>query len=140
MNTKKSIIVTGHADFAKGFKNAIKILLGEISQAHFIDLQDDFSSYKIELENLIQELSANTDKVFIFTDLANGSPFSVASNISTDLPNVKVFGGSNLAMVLETITQILYGIEKINTDEILLVGKESVTLFEADRLSTILND
>ncbi|ONI39959.1 hypothetical protein AN639_01370 [Candidatus Epulonipiscium fishelsonii] len=140
MNTKKSIIVTGHADFAKGFQNAIKILLGDVRQAYFLDVYDEFTPYKNELENLIYKLSAENDELFIFTDLANGSPFSISSSVAAGLSNVKVFGGSNLAMVIETITQILYSVDVINTDEILLVGRESVILFQEDALATILDE
>lgn len=96
------IIVTGHGHFANGLGSALQLIAGAQSNYKEITFEDGKTPEVLgeEIQAAITEL--NTDQgVLIFTDLKGGTPYkeSVVSSMSND--NVYVFGGTNIAMLLE---------------------------------------
>ena len=127
MNT--SIIITGHGEFAEGFKSALNLLIGEPSHTYFVNFNEEFEDYQSKLLGLIKELSASSKKVVVFTDLAGGSPFNVSCLASKDCTNVDVISGSNLPMIIDTITNVMYDLGAVTADSILSTGHESLVCF-----------
>lgn len=127
MNT--SIIITGHGEFAEGFKSALNLLIGEPSHTYFVNFNEEFEDYQSRLLGLIKELSASSEKVVVFTDLAGGSPFNVSCLASKDCTNVDVISGSNLPMIIDTITNVMYDLGDVTADNILNTGHESLVCF-----------
>lgn len=124
-----SIIVTGHGEFAEGFKSALTLLIGEPANTYFINFDEAFEVYQTKLIHLVKELSVTSEKVIVFTDLAGGSPFNVSCLASKDCTNVDVISGSNLPMIIDTITNVMYDLGDVTADNILNTGHESLVCF-----------
>lgn len=96
------IIITGHGHFAKGMGSAIQLIAGEQSNYKEVTFEDGKTPEVLaeELQAAITEL--NTDQgVLIFTDLKGGTPYKESVVLSMSNDNVHVFGGTNIAMLLE---------------------------------------
>lgn len=96
------IIVTGHGHFAKGFGSAIELIAGQQDNYKEVTFEQEKTPEALaeELQSAITEL--NTDQgVLIFTDLKGGTPYKESVLLSLSNDNVHVFGGSNIAMLLE---------------------------------------
>lgn len=125
------IIITGHGNFATGVSSAVKLVFGETDNFYAIDFTQDVTPET--LENRIIEkinLMKNMKGVLIFTDIAGGTPFKSSVMISLREKNIKVLGGTNLAMLLE----VLASKDDCSLDELyslaLEIGKDEVKGFE----------
>lgn len=129
-----SIIITGHGAFSDGFKSALKLLLGEISDVYFVNFNEEFESYQTKLVKEIKALSSTSEKVIVFTDLAGGSPFNVSCLAAKDCENVEVISGSNLPMIIDTITNAMYELRDIVVEDILSTGQEAIVSFKKNNV------
>lgn len=127
MNT--SIVITGHGEFAEGFKSAITLLIGTPQNTHFVNFNEDFEIYQEKLTSLLKSLSETSQEVLVFTDLAGGSPFNVSCLAAKTLPNIQVLSGSNLPMIIDTITNVMYDLGGITPSSIISTGQESIVSF-----------
>lgn len=96
------IIVTGHGHFAKGMGSALSLIAGDQSNYKEVTFEDGKTPEILaeELQAAITEL--NTDQgVLIFSDLKGGTPYKESVVLSMSNENVHVFGGTNIAMLLE---------------------------------------
>lgn len=96
------IIVTGHGHFANGFGSAVELIAGKQDNYKEVTFEQDKTPEALakELQEAVTEL--NTDQgVLIFTDLKGGTPYKESVLLSLSNDNVHVFGGSNIAMLLE---------------------------------------
>ena len=62
------------------------------------------ASYPETLASTISDLLDQTDGVLIFCDLLGGTPFNQAMMLSQNYNNVEVVTGTNLPMLLETLS------------------------------------
>lgn len=97
------IIVTGHGNFGSGLTSSVKLIAGMPEHYIAIDFVQEYS-----VEDLARELNKAMDElkdcngILVFTDLAGGSPFKTAVEISMNRKeNIKVLAGTNLAMLIE---------------------------------------
>lgn len=118
------IIITGHGKFGTGLKTSLNLIVGEHNFVNPIDFTEEKSpeSLKEEIRSLVKE----TDKkVYIFTDLAGGTPFKVSSELTLDYDNIEVFCGTNLPMLVESTMMLSLGCD-IDSDGIKDAGINSI--------------
>ena len=98
-------ILTGHGTFANGLADAVSLIAGD--QDYFIPvpfIEAGAASYPETLASTISDLLDQTDGVLIFCDLLGGTPFNQAMMLSQNYNNVEVVTGTNLPMLLETLS------------------------------------
>ena len=98
-------ILTGHGTFANGLADALSMIAGD--QDYFIPvpfIEAGAASYPETLASTISDLLDQTDGVLIFCDLLGGTPFNQAIMLSQNYNNVEVVTGTNLPMLLETLS------------------------------------
>ena len=98
-------ILTGHGTFANGLTDALSMIAGD--QDYFIPvpfIEAGAASYPETLASTISDLLDQTDGVLIFCDLLGGTPFNQAMMLSQNYNNVEVVTGTNLPMLLETLS------------------------------------
>lgn len=98
-------ILTGHGTFANGLAGALSMIAGD--QDYFIPvpfIEAGAASYPETLASTISDLLDQTDGVLIFCDLLGGTPFNQAMMLSQNYNNVEVVTGTNLPMLLETLS------------------------------------
>ena len=98
-------ILTGHGTFANGLADALSMIPGD--QDYFIPvpfIEAGAASYPETLASTISDLLDQTDGVLIFCDLLGGTPFNQAMMLSQNYNNVEVVTGTNLPMLLETLS------------------------------------
>ena len=98
-------ILTGHGTFANGLADALSMIAGD--QDYFIPvpfIEAGAASYPETLASTIFDLLDQTDGVLIFCDLLGGTPFNQAMMLSQNYNNVEVVTGTNLPMLLETLS------------------------------------
>lgn len=126
------IIVTGHGKFASGLSSSVELIAGLPQSYEAVDFLAEYST-----DDLKQKLNEAMDKltecegIIVFSDLAGGSPFKTAVEISVERKeDIQVLAGTNLGMLIEIsmargfITEMSSLVEMaINT------GKDQVTHF-----------
>ena len=98
-------ILTGHGTFANGLADALSMIAGD--QDYFIPvpfIEAGAASYPETLASTISDLLDQTDGGLIFCDLLGGTPFNQAMMLSQNYNNVEVVTGTNLPMLLETLS------------------------------------
>lgn len=98
-------ILTGHGTFANGLADALSMIAGD--QDYFIPvpfIEAGAASYPETLASTISDLLDQTDGVLIFCDLLGGTPFNQAMMLFQNYNNVEVVTGTNLPMLLETLS------------------------------------
>ena len=98
-------ILTGHGTFANGLADALSMIAGD--QDYFIPvpfIEAGVALYPETLASTISDLLDQTDGVLIFCDLLGGTPFNQAMMLSQNYNNVEVVTGTNLPMLLETLS------------------------------------
>lgn len=126
------VLVVSHGTLAKGFNDAVKMILG--SEINYLGLYDDgVEIFHKRLKEKIGEIKSKNKKVLILADLFGGSPFNKALYESGNDSDVKVISGINLSMLIEAIMS-----EESNIDEIALKIVESTK--DSIRPGIILNN
>lgn len=113
------VLVVSHSTLAKGFNEAVNMILG--SEINYLGLDDDgVELFHKRLKEKIEAIKEKNKKVLILADLFGGTPFNKSLyEASLDI-DVKVISGINLAMLIEAIMR-----EKSNIDEVALEIVES---------------
>lgn len=104
------LILTGHGHFATGLNSSLKLIAGEREDMGIVDFEenDSIEILKDKLEKAIDSLKECSD-ILILCDLTGGSPFKTAVELSVESgKNIKVIGGTNLAMLIETAMALAY--------------------------------
>lgn len=98
------IMVIGHGHFATGISSAAKLILGE--QENFVAVDFPEGDTKTELEaNIGDALDSlkEMEHVLVFCDLLSGSPFNTIVPAALNDERIRVFYGTNLGMLVETL-------------------------------------
>ena len=100
------LIVTGHGNFASGISTSVNLIVGKQMYYESVDFLIDYS-----IEDLERELTKamdnlkDCDGIIVMSDLGGGSPFKTSAMIGRNYKDVRVIGGCNLPMLLETIME-----------------------------------
>lgn len=100
------IILASHGDLAKGMKDTLSMIIGDVSMV------DAFSSYRNEdvnireaVEKIVKEKYSEAD-IFIFTDILGGSVNTEMMSLIKEYPKIHVISGMNLPIVISVATQV----------------------------------
>lgn len=122
------IIISGHGKFAEGFEKTIELVMGNQEKIKFINFSEGKTPVDLEGEFKEAIKAINLEGILFLTDIAGGTPFSIAALMASD--NLKVISGCNMAMIVEAInlrdTQDL----KSSISEIIESAIEGIELFE----------
>ena len=132
------IVVSGHGNFATGLTSSLKLIAGDLSAYHAVDFVEGHGEEELTngLKNAIEDLLQTCDGVLVMTDLVGGSPFKMAAMLSVGYPNVRVLGGTNLGMLLETKFMSQYSDDvQALAEGAINTGKECMTLFDVSSLA-----
>lgn len=96
------IIISGHGSFASGIMSSLELIAGKQENVVAVDftINDSFETLYEKLKIQLKELDG-CEEVLFLTDIAGGTPFRVCANLSYELNNSTVVGGTNLGMLLE---------------------------------------
>lgn len=128
------LLLTGHGHFATGLGSSLKLITGAKENIAFVDFEAEHSTETLKgnLERALDELK-DCDGVLVFSDLAGGSPFKTAVEVSVERPQQKitVLAGSNLPMIVEGFTMMedYTDPEELGT-ALLESGKDSIVRYE----------
>lgn len=102
--TMTGMIVATHGQFAEGLMSAVELIAGEQPGVEAINFVDGMGTDDLRLAMLDKLEAMEAEDILILADLAGGSPYNVASLLSTELTNknIRVLSGVNLPMVMET--------------------------------------
>ena len=77
------LLVTGHGHFATGLGSALQLIAGTADNLAFVDFEADHSTETLtnNLSNALDGLKG-CDGVLVLADLAGGSPFKAAVELS----------------------------------------------------------
>lgn len=113
------VLVVSHSTLAKGFNEAVNMILG--SEINYLGLDDyGVEIFHKRLKEKIEAIKDKNKKVLILADLFGGTPFNKALYEASSDSEVKVISGINLPMLIEAIMR-----EKSNIDEVALEIVES---------------
>lgn len=118
------IIITGHGNFATGLKSSLDLIVGNYDFIEAVDFTEEKSPEYLKKE-IIDLIKKFKNKVYIFTDLAGGTPFKVSSELTLDFVNVEVLCGTNLPMLVESTMMESLGCE-VDIDLIKEAGINSI--------------
>lgn len=125
------LIVTGHGNFASGMLSAIKLIAGEKENVHGVDFPESDSTADLK-EKLLNAINSAKGEVLIAADLAGGSPYNTSVTLMAECKDkkIKVFSGTNLALLLS----VLFADEESTLEEVaetvLEEGKDAVSEFK----------
>lgn len=96
------IVFASHGGFAQGLKETVEMFAGEMNNCHVACLFPGVTAeeYEVILEKAI-DASDSGDGVFVFTDIASGTPYNRAVGLKLKGKDIEVFGGANVSMVIE---------------------------------------
>jgi PTS system N-acetylgalactosamine-specific IIA component len=124
------IIITGHGKFADGIKSVIKLVVGKEDGIEYVNFTEDKSTddLKKDLQAAVEKLEC--DNYLFFTDLAGGSPFKKAVEISLEGNKAEVIAGTNIPMLME----ILFKVDMLELEELknkaIEIGRKQIVNFE----------
>lgn len=127
-----SIIVSGHGEFASAIEKTMEYILGPQKKIHFINFNDEMSNKELEKKyfEIIKKENIHQEEIVFLTDLAGGTPFSTAVQMSMSNPKIKVLGGCNLPMIISTLESREDGSLETLLDDIVEFSKESIFYFK----------
>lgn len=96
------IIVVGHNEFGKGLTSAVELIAGSPENYETVIFDETMSIEALTASIQEAVVKINADQgTLVFTDLMGGSPFKAAMLLTEQYPNLHVFTGSNLGMLIE---------------------------------------
>ena len=103
------IIVMGHGHFASGITSSLELIMGSQPDYEALDFpaESDKEDLKKRLNTVLERLERN-EQIIILADLFSGTPFNVAMEIVTEKPNLKLYYGLNLGMLMELISRRMF--------------------------------
>lgn len=130
------IMVVGHGHFATGISSAAQLIVGKQHDFAAVDFPD--GDTRTELEAHIREAldsMKELERILIFCDILNGSPFNTVMMEALKDERLRVFYGTNLAMLIE----ILMDREQEECAEqwqthLLECGREQIGVFLSEQL------
>lgn len=126
------IIVAGHGNFADGIKSVIKLVVGKEDGIAYVNFTEEKSTADLEADLKAAMKELECDDYLFFTDLAGGSPFKKAVEISLAEKNAEVIAGTNIPMLMEIIFKVdLLDLEELKA-KAMEIGKKQILSFEME--------
>lgn len=99
------VVITGHAEYATGMVNAVKLLTGgqDVIGVNF-KANESESDLKKHLTDAVEKLN-EYEHIFILCDILGGSPFKNAVTLFHNVENIHILYGINLGIVVELCMQ-----------------------------------
>ncbi|SKA78531.1 PTS system, N-acetylgalactosamine-specific IIA component [Caloramator quimbayensis] len=130
---RKIIILTGHGNFATGLKSSVNLIAGLNNDLYAVDftVEDSDITLKDKIKKILDE-NSNLQVLFV-CDIAGGTPFKVAAEISNYNDNFEVTAGCNISSLLEvhfqkdmlTISELAEHIVNISKNSVMKFKKVS---------------
>lgn len=115
------VLVVSHSTLCKGFRDAVKMILGVEAKIDYLGLNDDgIDIFHERLKEKIKNIKDQGKEVLILADLFGGSPFNKALYEADEDEKIKVISGVNLSMIMEAIMN-----ETSSLDDVVLEIVES---------------
>ena len=128
------ILILSHGDMAKGMIHSIGFLQGEAKGLSALCLYPEQSPEEFDKELLKAAAEVDEgDGILIFTDIKGGTPSNRALLLAGSRPDVEVFAGVNLPLVLAALdardsTDLLGLCEELNDIASITIAHTSLTL------------
>lgn len=126
------IILTGHGEFGSGLNSAIELIAGKQEAFEVVNFpeNDGLEELTANLETAMDNLK-DSEGIIVLSDLAGGSPFKTAVEVSLNRENVHVIAGTNLAMLAElALTRKFMDDIDALVNQAINTGKDQVVKFE----------
>ncbi len=101
---KIAILLTGHSRWSEGMLAAHDLICGATEQVTFLNFNVEpqpLEIYQNNLKEITTEFLKTYDEVWILTDLVGGYPFQQSALLCLGNPKIRVFGGINLAFLVQ---------------------------------------
>lgn len=103
IDTKRTIIIAGHGEFAIAALAAVEMICGKQTGITAVALLPGEG-----LEELYQQyekivLSVKEGEILLLTDIDGGTPSNAATQLLLAYPYIQVFSGFNLPLLLEVV-------------------------------------
>ncbi|MGL6107001.1 PTS sugar transporter subunit IIA [Romboutsia sp.] len=122
----RKIILASHGEFSKGLLDSAKMIVGDLSNcisSYSLSPGESAADFALKLEEAIVE-DKETEYV-ILSDLYGASVCTAMLRL-TILPNVKLFSGMNLNMVLELLTRFSEELTKEDIEQLVEESKMGI--------------
>lgn len=121
----KAIVISGHGNFATGFKNTLEFILGKQENLFYFDFDDNDVE---KLEKNYTDILKKYKKVIFLTDIAGGTPFNTIALLEEKYSNFYLISGCNIPLVFSAI-------ENEEIKEIINEGINGITLYTVEKYS-----
>ena len=129
------IIVMGHGHFASGITSSLELIMGSQPDYEALDFpaESDKEDLKKRLNTVLERLERN-EQIIILADLFSGKPFNVAMEIVTEKPNLKLYYGLNLGMLMELISRRMFQGDAELSEGLIEIGRQQIGLFDPEAM------
>ena len=129
------IIVMGHGHFASGITSSLELIMGSQPDYEALDFpaESDKEDLKKRLNTVLERLERN-EQIIILADLFSGTPFNVAMEIVTEKPNLKLYYGLNLGMLMELISRRMFQGDAELSEGLIESGRQQIGLFDPEAM------
>ena len=129
------IIVMGHGHFASGITSSLELIIGSQPDYEALDFpaESDKEDLKKRLNTVLERLERN-EQIIILADLFSGTPFNVAMEIVTEKPNLKLYYGLNLGMLMELISRRMFQGDAELSEGLIEIGRQQIGLFDPEAM------
>lgn len=136
----RKLILASHGHLAEGMKDAAKLITGHLAEeieTYCLLPGEDPSDYAAKL---VIEVQNNPEMEFVIvTDLYGASVCSAMVPL-TLYPNVKLFTGLCLSMVLNLLLSYIDPLTTLNIEEIVQETKDGIKFIEFEKQSNQVED
>ncbi len=122
----RKVILASHGEYSKGLLDSVKMIVGDLANcvsSYSLYPGASAADFALELEKTIVE-DKETEYV-ILSDLYGASVCTAMLRLTT-LPNVKLFSGMNLNMVLELLTRFSDELTKEDIEQLVEESKMGI--------------
>ena len=122
----RKVILASHGEYSKGLLDSVKMIVGDLANcvsSYSLYPGKSAADFALELEKTIVE-DKETEYV-ILSDLYGASVCTAMLRLTT-LPNVKLFSGMNLNMVLELLTRFSDDLTKEDIEQLVEESKSGI--------------
>ena len=125
----------GHGHFASGITSSLELIMGSQPDYEALDFpaESDKEDLKKRLNTVLERLERN-DQIIILADLFSGTPFNVAMEIGTEKPNLKLYYGLNLGMLMELISRRMFQGDAELSEGLIEIGQQQIGLFDPEAM------
>lgn len=127
------ILVTSHGNFCAEVIRSMEMIAGETDVCESLKLDENgVLDYSKRLYETLGKMLKKYSGVIIFSDLYGGTPYNECANyILKNNANVKLIGGMNMPMIMETCMSLNSSdqLDKL-ADAAIQIGRNTIQKFE----------